>query len=32
VIFTGLVALITYLFVKRRWFWRTWIGWSPLVG
>ena len=22
-IFTGLVALITYLFVKRRWFWRT---------
>jgi predicted acyltransferase len=23
VIFTGLVALITYLFVKRRWFWRT---------
>ncbi len=23
VIFTGLVALITYLFVKSRWFWRT---------
>ena len=22
-IFTGLVALITYLFVNRRWFWRT---------
>lgn len=23
VVFTGVVSLITYLFVKRRWFWRT---------